>query len=418
MTVTDAERAQRARRAALAAGVFVAVAAVVGIAVVGPRLEPSLPPAKPAQTASAVGPTFTPTPSASAAPSQVVEPNPSRPVATVVSATTQRIRSPLGPRIAGTGVWTGREVIYWGGWPWGGTGVFAARADGAAYDPKTDSWRMLPDAPVGGRARHLAVWTGREMLIWGGYTNVRPKPPAEGAAYNPKTGRWRVLAPAPMNFAGGAASVWADGEWIIAIARDRTDGIEVVAYDPDRDKWRELPRVPGQLSDENELLWTGSELLLNNAADGLYRLAPDAQEWTRHPQPPLAGPIAWTGDRLLGIANSSTGWSLVARDPGSDVWTTIAEAPAAIDDRAWSTPTGLAWTGDRAVLTGEMAFGTNSVLAYDPSTSRWWNVSPAPDLFRSESVVLWAGDRLLMLGGWRGGPGGPLPFGIAYIPAW
>ena len=101
---------------------------------------------------------------------------------------------------------------------------------------------MLSAAPIRGLAGHRAVWTGQEMLVWG-RASVRPKPPAEGAAYNPKTDSWRPLPPAPLNFAKGAASVWADGEWIIAIARDRTEGIEIVAYSPKRDRWRHLPTV-------------------------------------------------------------------------------------------------------------------------------------------------------------------------------
>lgn len=135
-----------------------------------------LPSTPPEGTQVASAPVQSRDPSASAAPSAATEPSPT---ATAVSVTTQRIRSPLGPRIAATGVWTGRDVIVWGGWPWGGEGVSAPLADGGMYDPTADEWQVLPDAPVRGRARHIAVWTGQEMLIWGGFTSVRPKPPAE-----------------------------------------------------------------------------------------------------------------------------------------------------------------------------------------------------------------------------------------------
>lgn len=207
-----------------------------------------------------------------------------------------------------------------------------------------------------------------------------------------------------MNWASGAASVWADGEWIIAIARDRTDGIEVVAYDPDRDRWRDLPRLHGQLSDENQLVWTGSELVLVNVADGLFRLAPDAQEWTPSATPAIWGPVVWTGDRLLGVASEQSRFSLMEWDPTSDSWSAVPQ-PGAI------TNGGLFWTGDRALF-------PDPALAVDPSTSRWWRLSRAAGFDREEAVVLWAGDRLVMMGGWRGGPGGPLPFGEAFIPAW
>jgi hypothetical protein len=331
-------------------------------------------------------------------------PSPSPPIATAVNATTQRIQSPLDPRIAATGVWTGSDVIVWGGWSWNGVGVTGALADGAAYDPRADTWQRLADAPIRARARHIAVWTGREMLVWGGLTSVRPNPRADGAAYSPSTGRWRSLAPSPRNWATGAASVWANGEWIIALARDRTGDIEVIAYDPDRDRWRELPWLHGGLSEENQLVWTGSELLLINVADGMFRLAPDAEEWTPVETPPIWGPVVWTGDRLLGVASQPTEPALVEWEPISNAWSDIPQAGPV-------TPWRLFWTGDRALF-------PNAGLAMDPSTREWWRMSPAAGFDRSDEVVLWAGDRLVMLGGWHGGPGAPLDFGEAYIPKW
>src|SRR4051812_11973846 len=63
-----------------------------------------------------------------------------------------------------TAVWTGKEVIVWGG----------ANADhvlntGGKYNPSTDSWigSSVINAPAG-RGLHTAVWTGSEMIIWGG----------------------------------------------------------------------------------------------------------------------------------------------------------------------------------------------------------------------------------------------------------
>jgi hypothetical protein len=43
---------------------------------------------------------------------------------------------------------------------------------GAAYDPETDTWRPLSatNRPEP-RAWHAAVWTGREMIVWGGVAN-------------------------------------------------------------------------------------------------------------------------------------------------------------------------------------------------------------------------------------------------------
>ena len=68
-----------------------------------------------------------------------------------------------GGRADHTAVWTGTEMIVWGGWTYGGPD------NGARYSPLTDTW--LPTSTVGAparRYRHSAVWTGTEMIIWGG----------------------------------------------------------------------------------------------------------------------------------------------------------------------------------------------------------------------------------------------------------
>src|SRR5205807_4897393 len=126
--------------------------------------------------------------------------------------------APVAGRFGTSAVWSGREVLFWGGQAGadtrglhlppptatGGlhlpppTGTFA---DGAAYDPATRRWRKLPAAPIGARTGHQAVWTGREMVVWGGYPRCCPidsviHDPA-AAAFDPATNRWRRIADVP-----------------------------------------------------------------------------------------------------------------------------------------------------------------------------------------------------------------------------
>src|SRR5438477_7822465 len=63
-----------------------------------------------------------------------------------------------------TAVWTGSEMIVWGGN--GGTNYLNT---GGKYDPSTDSWTATSttNAPAA-RVGNTAVWTGSEMIIWGG----------------------------------------------------------------------------------------------------------------------------------------------------------------------------------------------------------------------------------------------------------
>ena len=70
------------------------------------------------------------------------------------------------PDTAHTTVWTGSEMIVWGGFD-GQTTFFNT---GRRYNPSTDSWTAtsITNAPSA-RVAHTAVWTGSEMIVWGGY---------------------------------------------------------------------------------------------------------------------------------------------------------------------------------------------------------------------------------------------------------
>src|SRR5437868_392254 len=66
-----------------------------------------------------------------------------------------------------TAVWTGSEMIIWGGVDDSG---FAVNT-GGKYNPGTNSWTATTtiNAPSG-REFHTAVWSGSEMIVWGGYS--------------------------------------------------------------------------------------------------------------------------------------------------------------------------------------------------------------------------------------------------------
>jgi hypothetical protein len=65
-----------------------------------------------------------------------------------------------------TAVWTGTEMIVWGGtYDFRGT----CFNTGGRYNPSTDNWvaTTTTGAPDG-RHLHTAVWIGTEMIVWGG----------------------------------------------------------------------------------------------------------------------------------------------------------------------------------------------------------------------------------------------------------
>ena len=64
-----------------------------------------------------------------------------------------------------TAIWTGSEMIVWGGF----IGGFPLN-NGGRYNPGTDSWTATSTANApSGEASTTAVWTGSEMIVWGGW---------------------------------------------------------------------------------------------------------------------------------------------------------------------------------------------------------------------------------------------------------
>jgi hypothetical protein len=231
-------------------------------------------------------------------------------------------RSPApGP---GSAVWTGREML-----------AFGADNELLAYDPVTDRWTRGPRSPLAGRWRAASAWTGRELLVWGGCRVDDPwdctVTAADGAAYDPSTRQWRLLPPAPIEGLGGTGTVWTGSEMIVwggvssAAPGGSTAG---AAYDPSADRWRALPAAPLSGRTEHVMVWTGYEVLVWDGAtaatggglagDGA-RYDPISNRWT--PMPPVPPGVIGPGLRRAG-AGTWTPFGLVVTGgyPAADTW--------------------------------------------------------------------------------------------------
>jgi N-acetylneuraminic acid mutarotase len=122
------------------------------------------------------------------------------------------------PRSGHTAVWTGQEMIVWGGQT---TGTFFG--DGAAYNPWGNNWRALSSAAApSGRSGHNALWTGEEMVVLGGIGPLGVL--ASGSAYHPSSNQWRALGvlgqPQPRS---GAAATWTGS--VLLLFGGQADGL-------------------------------------------------------------------------------------------------------------------------------------------------------------------------------------------------
>ncbi|MBT8214784.1 MAG: hypothetical protein KJP12_06125 [Acidimicrobiia bacterium] len=168
--------------------------------------------------------------------------------------------SPLAPRAGASVVWTGSELIVWGGN--GGRDV-GPHTDGAAYDPVADTWRPLAETPQGAHwTDATAVWTGSEMILWGGLED----PVRVGVAYDPAADTWRPISDPPGPFRRGHAAVWTGTAMLVYGGTDGQDDVFSVAptwsYDPVADSWTV---IDGPVLEERfgpEHAWNGIELLI------------------------------------------------------------------------------------------------------------------------------------------------------------
>lgn len=79
-----------------------------------------------------------------------------------------------------TAVWTGYEMIVWGG-----TNMAGFLNDGGRYNPSTDTWdSSAATGTPGARANHTTIWTDQhQMIVWGGTTNSTFNGLGNGARY-------------------------------------------------------------------------------------------------------------------------------------------------------------------------------------------------------------------------------------------
>ncbi|NND03189.1 MAG: hypothetical protein HKN91_10415, partial [Acidimicrobiia bacterium] len=335
-------------------------------------------------------------------------------------------------RLGAAVVWTGEQLIVWGGEVPNGS----ARPDagwpvtntGGAYDPVTNTWFSIPSGPLSARSGAAAVWTGSEMLVLGGQ--------AGSAAYNPATRLWRELAAEGLPIE--KATVWTGTEVIVVSGSGWGR-----AYDPATDRWRDLPEtpleqravVPTGPKPLISTVWTGEEMIVwggwvratgERAAQGFTIVwgrdgaayDPATDQWRSLPEPPdtvdLSSTSAvWTGEEMIVWGANFEAWARsgpleeepylagAAYNPAIDSWRVIPTAPFSPVDQVEGFGVHSAeWIGDRMVVWaggGFLSATGPELWAYDPSTDSWERGASSP--FDAEEVQLvWTGDTLYALG--------------------
>jgi len=326
-------------------------------------------------------------------------------------------------------IWTGSEMLVWGG----SDDDTNELNNGGRYNPVTDAWLSISEgtnSPLGKRW-HSAIWTGTEMIIWGGISNTGFT--NTGGRYNPLTDSWITtsLGANVPSARSGHTAIWTGSEMIIWSGDSSETGGK---YHPDSDVWEptSLVDVPiGRFS--HSAVWSGSEMIIwggfnatNLNSGGRYNPVNDTWVPTNinnggsgdgAPEGRRDHSVVWTGTEMLvwggrgATSNLNTGGRY---SPQNDSWNDMSEtdAPSA---RFWNSTV---WTGSEMIVWG----GFNNIDTggrYDPINNTWQSTSmgaslPSP---RYRHGAAWTGSEMLIWGGRRGNSNtGPLTntLGIYY----
>ena len=264
-------------------------------------------------------------------------------------------------RVGAKAVWTGTEMIVWGGLDGGYVNT------GGRFDPATDSWTpvsMGAGVPTA-RLNHTAVWTGTEMIIWGGWDGGEKN---SGGRYDPLTDSWTPTSegtdvPTKRYF---HTAVWTGTEMIVW---GGYPGLETGArYDALNDSWTAASAassVPTGRS-EHVAVWTGKAMVI------------------------------WGGRVFSGFSN--TGGSY---EPLTDSWTETSTGTFAPTPRAGSRAV---WTGTEMIVWGgyhDYGEYMNTGGRYDPLTDSWTGTSTGATVptGRAGHTAVWTGAEMIVWGG-------------------
>ena len=313
-----------------------------------------------------------------------------------------------------TAVWTGAEMIIWGGYVTGQGDTIT----GGRYDPSTDTWTATntENAPTG-RRFHTAVWTGSEMIVWGGGTSSLNT----GGRYDPSTDTWIAtsITGAPT-YRSAHTAVWTGSEMIVWGGQDVSGDVNTGGrYNPITDSWTATSTTNAPAGRQvHTAVWTGSQMIVwGGSPDSGFsylntggRYDPITDSWTattlsNAPAAREYHTAVWTGSEMIvwgGWSGGSNYLNTGGRyNPSTNSWTatSLADAPAGRDFHA------AVWTGSQMIVWG--GYGNsgsfNTGGRYDPSTDNWTatSTSGAP-VGRFHDTGVWTGSQMIVWGGYNG----------------
>ena len=334
---------------------------------------------------------------------------------------TSTIGAPSG-RFQHTAVWTGTEMIIWGGvYGYPPTSIWNT---GSRYNPITDSW--TPTSTTGApsaRSGHKAVWTGSQMIIWGG-GDLSGNPFDTGGKYNPETDSWT-----PTSTTGAPSAryrhtaIWTGTEMIIWGGSNGGSSVlnTGARYNPTDDTWTLISNTnaPAARADFGSV-WTGAEMIVWGGWIPCYtgctyltsggKYNPLTDTWQNisivNAPPGTREPSAiWTGKEMIvwGGADNPAYENFGGKyNPSTNTWspTSMINAPSgrAAHTAVWTDTEMIVWGGTQG---HDPYLNTGGI--YDPVTNSWSSTSltnaPAG---KGWHTAVWTGVEMIIWGGLGG----------------
>jgi hypothetical protein len=325
---------------------------------------------------------------------------------------TSTINAPSG-RSHHTAVWTGTEMIVWGGYANNGS----ALNTGGRYNPVTDTWTATSttNAPSA-RYYQTAVWTGTEMIVWGGSPDAASFD-IVGGRYNPVTDTW--IATGTTNAPSARyrhTAIWTGSKMIVWGGYNGSYPNTGGRYNPVTDSWTATSTANAPIGRiDYPAVWTGSEMIVWGGGNGMYtntggRYNPVTDSWaatsTTNVQLYSVRPTAvWTGFEMIGWGGDPSGFGFrpgtgARYYPASDIWVRTSTTNAVVD--RW-THTAV-WTGTEMIVWGGSSgpFLDNGGR-YNPVLNTWiaTRTTLAPSA-REFHTAVWTGSQMIVWGGFDG----------------
>lgn len=334
-----------------------------------------------------------------------------------------------------TAVWDGKEMLVWGGELTSGDCTVNT---GGRYDPVADRWAPITTAGAPASRRfHTAIWTGAEMIVWGGETCNSGPTRNDGGRYNPTTDTWTSMSVigAPSGRYWHSA-VWTGTEMIVWGGDQDSPGVVPAntggRYDPATDTWRPMSTAGAPSARfQHTAVWTGTKMIVWGGTDSSASGAqydPQTDTWSAmSPGDPDAGyresAVVWTGNQMIVWSGYNRFDTLVPSgqrySPATDTWTPIstigAPSPRTTTVGVWTAGQMFVWGGYGGGCCGFL----NTGGTYDPATDTWTSTTQtgAPSQ-RNADTVVWTGGEVLLWGGFAfDGSEHFLNTGARYLPA-